>query len=164
MLLSAAPGRLLPTIRSRCQLLNLPLPDSDSATEWLRPLVGDGVSTLLRFGRGRPVQALHLFESGAVEQLTTIADQYQLLRRKEISPIALAQKWNEYSLSTVLDTLLGEVDDELRAKLLQQSAGAKARDRFIKARDSIVLLQQRIQNGLNPNAQLALEDILLQLR
>jgi len=44
LLTACSPGSLLPTIRSRCQLLGLPGPDIDTATAWLRERLPDSHS------------------------------------------------------------------------------------------------------------------------
>lgn len=56
-----APEDLLPTIRSRCQALNLSIPERDRALGWLaeQGLSTDDAQALLRLAGGRPGQALH---------------------------------------------------------------------------------------------------------
>ncbi len=71
MLISHAPGRLLPTIRSRCRLLALP-PLDDAVVDQLlagaRPDLGeDDRSTLIRLGGGSIGRAIELDARGGVE-------------------------------------------------------------------------------------------------
>lgn len=62
LLVSHAPGRLLPTIRSRCRLLRLsPLDDDGAATVLRRTLPEaeeDEIATLVRLGEGAPGRAI----------------------------------------------------------------------------------------------------------
>lgn len=58
VLASAAPQRLLPTVRSRCQSLPLATPDAEVATAWL---AGQGIvrpEVLLAAAGGSPIEAL----------------------------------------------------------------------------------------------------------
>lgn len=77
MLVSHAPGRLLPTIRSRCRLLRLePLGDDDMAAvlrEQLPETAGDEIATLVRAGRGAPGQALRYAELDLAKIDTALA-------------------------------------------------------------------------------------------
>jgi len=62
LLVGAAPGRLLPTIRSRCRALRFGLLDESDVREVLRErapqLRGDELDTLIRAGAGAPGRAL----------------------------------------------------------------------------------------------------------
>jgi DNA polymerase-3 subunit delta' len=65
LLLSAGdPEHLLPTVRSRCQLLRLPIPSAEVSRQWL---AGQGCrepQVLLAAAGGRPLDALVLAEAG----------------------------------------------------------------------------------------------------
>lgn len=64
ILSSSAPQSLLPTIRSRCQALGLPLPDLAQATAWL---AGQGVAApevVLAAAGGQPLDALDWVREG----------------------------------------------------------------------------------------------------
>ncbi len=64
---SAEPARLLPTVRSRCQVMRLATPPADAAVAWL---AGQGVNdpadarVLLAACSGRPLEALALLQAG----------------------------------------------------------------------------------------------------
>jgi DNA polymerase-3 subunit delta' len=58
---------LLPTIRSRCQPLPLPLPAHDAALAWLAAMGVDGADGLLAATGGRPQQALAWFNAGLTD-------------------------------------------------------------------------------------------------
>lgn len=63
MLVTSQPHRLLPTIRSRCQIVSLPVPDRAAAIEWLRAERVDGAESLLALAGGAPLTAARLAES-----------------------------------------------------------------------------------------------------
>lgn len=58
---------LLPTIRSRCQPVPLPLPPRDAALAWLGSKGVDAAEGLLDATGGRPQQALAWFEAGVTD-------------------------------------------------------------------------------------------------
>jgi DNA polymerase III subunit delta' len=65
LILSAAdPAALLPTLRSRCQLLRLREPDAALAADWLAGQGVEGGDVLLAACSGRPLQALALAREG----------------------------------------------------------------------------------------------------
>jgi DNA polymerase III subunit delta' len=67
LLTTSDPALLLPTVRSRCQLLRLPAPESAVATQWLLqqglPSEADA-QTLLAASSGRPLDALEMAQAG----------------------------------------------------------------------------------------------------
>lgn len=71
LLLSSSPGRLLPTIRSRCRRIDLPaLDDADVAALLKAEGVGaDAIETLVNAARGRPGYALRLAAEDGVEAI-----------------------------------------------------------------------------------------------
>ena len=64
---SAEPARLLPTVRSRCQLMRLATPSAEVAVAWLATQGvpdADDARVLLAACSGRPLDALALLQSG----------------------------------------------------------------------------------------------------
>lgn len=64
ILCSGAPGSLLPTVRSRCQSLLLPLPEPIVAARWLAEQGVKGSDTLLMAAGGQPLEALEWSRDG----------------------------------------------------------------------------------------------------
>jgi DNA polymerase-3 subunit delta' len=58
------PARLLPTIRSRCQLRVVPKPSAQQSQDWLRACGQPGAAALLAACGGRPLEALALWRAG----------------------------------------------------------------------------------------------------
>src|SRR6185312_11193532 len=79
---------LLPTIRSRCQPLPLPLPERAAALAWLASKGVDGADGLLDATGGRPQQALAWSEAG----LTDVAWQ-ALPKRVARGEVAALSDW-----------------------------------------------------------------------
>ncbi len=132
LLISHAPGRLLPTIRSRCRILRFQPLGHDVMQSWLhqlRPLAEAGeLARIADMTGGVPGRALHLLEGGVTlleERLTAIAtsgDGDGKLRS------GLAQDLGKGGAKEQFDTLL-DIAPPLLARLIrsappqQQAAG-----------------------------------------
>ena len=68
-LISDLPGRLVATIRSRCQKLNFPTPSREQASEWLQSILGSsaGIEALLNASGNNPVRALALADGDQLQ-------------------------------------------------------------------------------------------------
>jgi DNA polymerase-3 subunit delta' len=64
VLLAAEPGTLMPTVRSRCQQVVLPLPSPEAALGWLAAEGVADAAVMLAGAGGRPLDALALARSG----------------------------------------------------------------------------------------------------
>lgn len=64
LLCTSAPDRLLPTIRSRCQSVALPVPPREQAEAWLASRGIDEPAVLLAASGGQPQEAVELAERG----------------------------------------------------------------------------------------------------
>ncbi len=68
ILASAAPQQLLPTVRSRCQALRLPLPPQQAAIEWLEAECVSQPDVLLATAGGAPLEALERLALGVTAE------------------------------------------------------------------------------------------------
>ncbi len=64
LLAAAQPAQLLPTVRSRCQVLRLPPPGADAARQWLAGQGLDEPDVLLAAASQRPLEAAALAAAG----------------------------------------------------------------------------------------------------
>lgn len=103
-----APEELLPTIRSRCQALNLSPPEPARALAWLlqQGLGEADASALLRLAGGRPGQALHWFRLGITAE--RLAELPQQLARAELGA------WEALGPVLLIDLLGRLAHDQLR--------------------------------------------------
>jgi len=95
VLLSERTGGVLPTVRSRCQILRVPLPAAHAVQDWLseRP---PGVAAALPLARGAPLRANELAEAieaglDPAEWLTALAG----IAAGERDPLAVAADWDD---------------------------------------------------------------------
>lgn len=122
LLVCAAPGRLLPTIRSRCRRLRLsPLDDNDMSAlmaQYLPQMDTDAQHRLTRLSEGAPGKALLLAEGEGLELASTVEDILDAAPRGD-----LAQAYD-------LADRLGRMEDGFNTfmTLLRTSLAARVRD------------------------------------
>ncbi|MEX0618846.1 MAG: DNA polymerase III subunit delta' [Pseudohongiellaceae bacterium] len=105
-LLTDKPGSLLPTIRSRCQRLLFARPDIDVSRQWLQQASGvDSVDAAIAAAAGQPLPALALLQGEENGQQGEILDAFDGLLRREVSPVALAEKYRKEHSVLVVEQL-----------------------------------------------------------
>ncbi len=114
VLTSADPQRLLPTVRSRCQLLQLAPPDPDRAREWLAARGLTDPDAVLRLAGGSPLEAMAWAGEGFTPAV--IADLPRRLAAGDSAPLA------GMPIPRVLDLLL-----KLSHDLMARSVGGTPR-------------------------------------
>ena len=90
MLVSHQPGRLPPTIRSRCQWLAAPVPDDKSARAWLAERAIDAPERVLAQANGAPLAALRLADPAYQGERSIWLD--ALASPRTLDPIAVAAR------------------------------------------------------------------------
>lgn len=169
-LVADSPARLLPTIRSRCQLNPLPKPDNQQSLAWLTPLVTNTsqAESLLLESSGEPLTALKLLESGGLERSQLLDKGFCNMVQGRQSAVSLAQQMLKYELVDILLWFLRRVQGFIRhlqagTPLTPPWASLPkpdGKDLFCFS-DSLSILLNRIQQGASPNRQLLIEDLLL---
>jgi DNA polymerase-3 subunit delta' len=123
LVLAHAPGRLLPTIRSRCRQLRLtPLSDTDivQAVQRVVSVDGDRAAALARLAHGAPGRALALAAAGGVELYDEILNLLSGL--PNIPELALLK------LADRLKPPAAEAAYRLATRILYDLAAVSARD------------------------------------
>jgi DNA polymerase-3 subunit delta' len=124
ILISEDPGRLMQTIRSRCQHILLPAPAPQQALPWVQQRLGPGddAELLLRLAHGAPLAALALAGSDRLVQRSGVLDGLLAVARGQRDPLAVADAWQSMEPTLVLETLAGWVCDLLRLRADPQAA------------------------------------------
>lgn len=182
---------VMPTIRSRCQILPMSAPSTTIAREWLDKLKIEDSHALLDLAGGAPLIArdmvtgdylehLHIFVktldkitsggSSAGPDITMAAD-YLPINLKH-----LTQWWLQIVHSVLSATdevnnnaVTHQVDDgaqnslniSLHVERIQQSARKLNKQWLFKFSDKLLQLRQQQLQGANPNMQLLIEELLL---
>lgn len=177
VLVSHQVSALLATIRSRCQVMDFPIPERAAALEWLGPAVGDNskAEKLLNVSGGAPVKALQLNESEWLGERSNVLQQWLAVLTGKRDPVRTAETWAQYPIRELLAWLLAwQVDmvkltaqspdavlnqDLLRD--LQMAAQVVNPARLFACHDHLLKVKSLLQSQANPNPQLLLEEILL---
>lgn len=119
LLLTDQPTALLATIRSRCQLLPLSLPDEEDALAWLRPQlsVPAMAETLLGLARGAPLAALALSESPWFVQRQPILDALLAVGSGAEQPLTAAQQFTKVNPIEQITAWQSLLDDAVQQGL-----------------------------------------------
>ncbi len=107
--------RLLPTIISRCQKIEMPKPTKAEALKWLQTQQISNVEMVLDYAGGAPLLALELTEQ--VESVSTIAKQLSL--GAKLDPFTTAPILLGLGMERALETLQKWIFDLLAFKLTQ---------------------------------------------
>ncbi|MES2579611.1 MAG: DNA polymerase III subunit delta' [Pseudomonadota bacterium] len=117
LLVSNQPQRLLATITSRCQAIDMLLPNKDEALNWLNAQGVNNAETLLNYAGGAPLSALQASENGDA----TIALINQLTLGAQLQPFACAPAFLALGMERAIDTLQKWIFDLMSYKLTQKS-------------------------------------------
>jgi DNA polymerase-3 subunit delta' len=161
-------GRLLPTILSRCQKVDVEVPPRQAALAWLAEQGVEAPDEELALASGAPLLARE--RAGARKLATLLANDLSALRA---DPLDLADRYKDLAVDQTVDLLQKWVHDLLAMRLgaplryylrhEQRLAGLAARiDADAAARWSQTLAQARALAAHPLNPRLVLEDLFLQ--
>ncbi|MCR8921939.1 DNA polymerase III subunit delta' [Dasania sp. GY-MA-18] len=170
ILISDAPGTLMPTIRSRCQQLYFPVPQQEQVLPWLTSATANPAlaQQLLDEAGGKPILALDYLNSGALQKYQDMEQQLLEALNQRMQPLTLADKWKDHALLDILHWLQNKLAQLIRA----EQAGAELSEAWqpwlvtpavnlFGLLDEVQALAAKVQRGANPNRQLVVEDLLL---
>ena len=175
ILVSAQPGRLPATIRSRCRQLGIGAPPEADALKWLQgQYKGSQPEVLLRLAHGAPLRALELARDNALDERRERFEALLGLREGRTDVIALAQAWAKDEDLKGLRWMRGWLMDLLRLRL----TGSQDTVHSIDLVEQLVPLAQRLDSRVmfdqldrlnrllrlentSLNRQLMTEDVLL---
>lgn len=170
MLVSDAPGRLLPTLRSRCHRLEFPVPPLAATRAWLALRSDDGARLDLALAEadGRPLLASELLDGEGIATRRELAQEFAAVLQSRASAIQLAERWQQRDWPELLSWLQGRLAQALRVRMGQAAHADAAVAELARARppalfalvDNVNALLAQTQAGGNPNRQLALETLL----
>ena len=178
ILISANPGRLLATIKSRCQQLAFVVPPKALAHAWLSEQIAEDrgrSADLLQLARGAPLQARQMAESDELQCHNQLLKEFLRLAGSRAEPVMLAEQWQKqqdislllnYMKRWLIDIILFGNDADVSGSSSSASHGdlkslAKRLNltAVYKLLDSLFETERRLANNINP--QLALEQLLL---
>jgi len=176
MLVSAHPGMLPATIRSRCQRLLIGVPDRRATVSWLSSRLGSGTDAalLLDLAGGAPFAAFAMQEQGILARRRQMLDDLQAVAKGRADPVEIAEQWLKFGAKESLywlyvwlvDMVRLQAADEppilnnpdQRDRLAGLSAGADIR-RLLGRMDQVLNAMRAGEGQANP--QLLLEEALI---
>ncbi|TCK18314.1 DNA polymerase-3 subunit delta' [Thiogranum longum] len=171
---TAAPGRLIPTVRSRCQKIQVPLPSQQQALGWLAAhnLEGEAAVDSLLLAGGGPLYALVLHQEGAEALLNDSLQQLQAVGEGRLDPLTVASEWQGDELALRLAGWRQWLQWLIRAQFVPADNGAVNMAQKLHTITESVDCQNlyafmdRIDSARNAlgsglNRQLMLEDLLI---
>lgn len=162
-------GRLPPTVRSRCQRLNVGIPAGSVSLAWLDRLrPGGNWGAALREAGGAPLAAVDAHER--LDQAEAMARDFGGVAQRRVSPLEVAGRWAKEEPDFVLDWLCRQVQ-----QCIHRSAGTAAGTAGSVVPDSVLnridrrnlfcyldtINRLRNQPAGSYNVQLTLESLLI---
>ena len=183
ILVSHQSGMLLPTIRSRCQVVDFGLPSFSDSFAWLsanasellsdKNVQEDDVSEILLLANSAPLKALNYLEKGALSEYRLMLEELSSFLKNDTLSSTLAVRWNDDIADLRLSWVMLWLEQIIKLKygeVLNGSHSAKKMFLYLaeKATESELfslyencLKQYRLFLGTsNPNKILAFEVIL----
>jgi DNA polymerase-3 subunit delta' len=158
ILLSYRPSLVSATIRSRCQVEALPLPDSAQASRWLAEVSGDQplAEQTLEIAGGRPLLALDYMQGDSLQQRQAFEETVEQVRRGDLSPVDAAQQCHKLNSDQLLDWFMNYLH-RLATGELQNSPNPALFDFSDKLRKA----RSWVLSGSNINPQLLWEELFM---
>lgn len=158
ILVSHRPGRVAATIRSRCQNVNLPLPEQATAQTWLNEITGqrEAVAEVLELAGRRPLLALDYIQSDTLELRRDFEALVDKLRMGEINALDAAQQCQKLDADQALDWFMSYLH-----RLVSGELKNRLQPRFFAFSDKLNKAREWVLSGTNPNPQLLWEELFM---
>lgn len=181
LLVTDQPGRLLPTIRSRCQKIEFPVPQKEDAMRWLQANAEPGadISLLLAMALGAPLKVVDKYGVEFLARRSEIASSLEKIIHGELSPVVATTKLlNRNDPLEVYDVLYSIFSDALRIQVTESDKSLINKDIYnivnvisnkfevsimFTMIDMISDCRSTVTGSSNLNPQLLLESLLIKL-
>jgi len=153
------PSRLMATIRSRCQQIDVPLPSLNEADNWLSPFVSDVAKRekLLALSGGNPLLVKQWQDQNLLDEVLDLNQKLQQIREGRASPFQVAAQWHKHSALSHIVWWWRWL--ALQIKATTNTPGTtKPLLRFM---DKLLIAKSQLESTANPNEQLLLESLLI---
>lgn len=154
------PGRILPTIRSRCRIFPFSLPGREDVAGWLRNN-GDtsrDIDQVMALSGGRPLRGQRLLETDLWNQLQLFGETLESLASNTLPVLDAARVLQGFSSADAMEWFQYLVYEKLKAIAVDEPLLCQRMFRFL---DRLNLARQRLISTANPNPQLVWEEVLM---
>jgi DNA polymerase-3 subunit delta' len=118
ILVANQPQKILPTIMSRCQKVDMPIPAKDQAIVWMQNQGISDAEAILSYAGGSPLQASEEAEQGAIASISICN---QLLNGAKVDIFQTASACLELGMENAINTLQKWCYDLLLSKMTQKT-------------------------------------------
>jgi DNA polymerase-3 subunit delta' len=181
ILIAHQPGKVLPTIRSRCQVVDFSLPSAKQSLHWLSEednnLTNEASLRLaLTLAGERPLIAKEFLKSNIIEQRELIIKDIGKVLKAECTVTEVAENWKSFDLGHLSRWMLlwsnqlikfasSKNDDWLSestsSTMLRYLADKNSIQSLFEFNDTILEIYQRILSTNNPNPLMQIEQLLM---
>ncbi len=158
ILVSHRPSQLSATIRSRCQKITLPIPNTVEALEWLAGVCGDptAAARVLPLAGGKPLLALNYLQSDSLAIRQDFEQLAEHVRCGDLSTLAAAQQCQKLDSGLAIDWFSSYVH-----RLATTDLADKPNRALFDFADKLLRARGWVASGSNPNAQLLWEELFM---
>lgn len=150
LLVSARPSDLPATVRSRCQLMQTPVPSLDQALAWLQAQCGGkdvaALTVALEAAEGEVMTAMQWLQNGDLATITELRNQLSALLDGTSAPGTTVASLKDIELDLILVTLLRLVEQRLR---VSQSTDLKRKRDLFELHDNVRDWLSAVRRGVN---------------
>ena len=171
-LVSQQPHLLLPTIKSRCSFIDLPVPDKALSLKWLDGLGVEGGEDLLIEAGGAPLLIQQWLEDGTLQERHKLIKELSDVTNGVVPPMGLAGKWSKQDPLLVVQIMLSILESVIATAMagkptatkymeISQVMANKSPALLFRLRDRVCEKKAQLSGSFNLNAALVVEELLL---
>lgn len=149
------------TIRSRCQLRRVSLPEPHESLSWLEPIVGsrEAGETLLALSDGRPLLAQRLYLEDSAQEIAARRAGLDAVCAGAVSAAEAAQLWGAVDTADLIDEFTAYLQRAIRHLSPVQLQSRSGREAFAVL-DELGALQRAVSAGSNPGKAMLVDALL----
>lgn len=166
LLVSYEPAQLMATVRSRCSMVPLRMPEQESALQWLARHQVEDASALLSLAGGKPLTVLEWVDEGTLAQMEALESSLIALLEQKLGFIDVAKKWSSFAPLWVVERLMSiilytlrDIKRETLSAPLQQLLAEAPELNLHKLYEELLTNKRRLLSGANPNNALMMEEL-----
>jgi DNA polymerase III subunit delta' len=174
ILVTEQPALLMATIRSRCSKILVSTPSIDESLGWLQRNQVANAERLLGEVGGRPLRVMEWLENDTWSRRNSIRQELVHLLSTEASFLDCSKALLSQDLEWVLDQIHAWLSQALMISMANQRVGDEdpilsllqrlSPQRLFSLYDTVTLKKRHLSSGANPNPQLLLDEITMDLK
>ena len=155
---------VLPTIRSRCRIVNQRIPPQALVLNWLEQQLkkaDTAAEKILARAGGRPLRALQFAQDNTLADIEQFERILRQVQSGEAPPISSAAAFEAFPFQQLLEWFISFFSQQLTT---MAQRGIVAAPRYFVFYDLLLSTRKKLESKTNLNSQLLLEELFLNLR